>query len=241
MKNLIESLVRRRNPAFRLDEAVSTYLLFHFVMAQVWALLRGLQVLLQGRNPKWMIRGKGVRFFNTPNIAWGRMLKLGDHTLLSAMGKGRLQLGNNVSIGACSRVVISTSLHHLGQHITLGNNVGIGEFAYLGGGGGLTIGDDCIVGQYFSCHPENHVHADLLQPIRLQGVTRKGIVIGRNCWIGSKVTILDGVSIGSGCVIAAGSVVTKSFPDHCVIGGVPAKVLRTRDDQPVSLNTAINQ
>jgi acetyltransferase-like isoleucine patch superfamily enzyme len=53
-------------------------------------------------------------------------------------------------------------------------------------------------------------------------------VIGPNCWIGSKVTILDGVTIGEGCVIAAGSVVTKSFPDYSVIGGVPARVLRSR-------------
>ncbi len=42
----------------------------------------------------------------------------------------------------------------------MGSRVGIGEFAYLGGGGGLSIGDDCIIGQYFSCHPENHLHAD---------------------------------------------------------------------------------
>ena len=51
---------------------------------------------------------------------------------------------------------------------------------------------------------------------------------GSNCWIGSKVTFLDGVKIGQGCVVAAGSVVTKSFPDFSVIGGVPAKMLKER-------------
>ena len=61
---------------------------------------------------------------------------------------------------------------------------------------------------------------------RQQGITRKGIKIGSNCWIGSKVTVLDGVTVGNGCVIAAGAVLTKSFPDHVVIGGVPAKILK---------------
>jgi acetyltransferase-like isoleucine patch superfamily enzyme len=94
---------------------------------------------------------------------------------------------------------------------------------------GLTIGNDCIVGQYFSCHPENHNFDNLDLPIRHQGVTRKGIKIGNNCWIGSKVTILDGVEIGDGCVIAAGAVVQASFPPNSVIGGVPARILKQRN------------
>jgi acetyltransferase-like isoleucine patch superfamily enzyme len=92
----------------------------------------------------------------------------------------------------------------------------------------LSIGDDCIIGQYFSCHPENHYFSDVDQLIRHQGVHRKGIEIGKNCWIGSKVTILDGVTIGDGCVVAAGAVVHQSFPSNVVIGGVPAKVLGQR-------------
>ena len=54
-----------------------------------------------------------------------------------------------MGIGANSRIVVSTSLNNLGEHIIIGDNVGIGEFAYLGGGGGLEIGSDCIVGQIF--------------------------------------------------------------------------------------------
>lgn len=237
MKQLLEKIVQRRNPAFVLDEHVTMPILWQFVWQQVGGLFRGSLLLLRGRHPKFMLRGTGVRFFNLAGIRWGKMLKLGNHVYLSALGKNGIQLGNHVSIGAYSRLVVSTSLHHIGEHIQLGDNVGIGEYAYLGGGGGLTIGNDCIVGQYFSCHPENHVHDMLALPIRLQGVTRKGIVIGSNCWIGSKVTILDGVTLGNGCVIAAGAVVTKSFPDHSVIGGVPAKLLRTRSN--TEINTAV--
>ena len=197
-KKVIIQLIRKRNPQFDLDPAVNGYLLQAFVRYHFWCLFRGLRILLWFRRPKGLMLGEGVVF------------------------------GNNVSIGAFSRIVVSTSLHHLGVGIRIGNHVGIGEYAYLGGGGGLHIGDECIIGQYFSCHPENHLFGDLDTAIRFQGVTRNGIKVGSNCWIGSKVTLLDGVALGEGCVVAAGSVVTQSFPPFSVIGGVPAKLLKMR-------------
>ena len=56
-------------------------------------------------------------------------------------------------------------------------------------------------------------------------------MIGSNCWIGAKATILDGVHIGDGCIVAAGAVVTKSFPDNVIIGGVPAKIIKYRTSE----------
>ena len=91
----------------------------------------------------------------------------------------------------------------------------------------MEIGDDTIIGAYFSCHPEGHIFDDPSKPIRLQGLSRKGIKIGKGCWIGAKVTVLDGVEIGENSVIAAGAVVTQSFPKDSIIAGVPAKLIRT--------------
>ena len=227
MKKLLETIIKLRNPMFRFDEHVSSGILLSLFADKVMALLRGSRLLLNLRNSKGILLGKGVKFFYLKNMSFGKYVKIDDYVYLSGLGKGKLTLGNNVSIGSFSRIIISTSFNNLGSHITIGNNVGIGEFAYLGGGGGLNIGDDCIIGQYLSCHPENHNYSsdDL---IRYQGVSRQGIVIGRNCWIGAKVTVLDGVTIGNNCVVAAGAVVTKSMPDNSVIGGVPAKVLKSR-------------
>lgn len=231
MKKIIEKIVQLRNPVFQFDPNLNDMALIHFVCIQFWSFLRGLKLLFLFKKPKGAILGPGVSFFNSSKIHFGKFMKLGKEVRLSALGKEGIHLGNNVSFGDYSRIIVSTSFNHLGEYIKIGNNVGIGEYAYLGGGGGLDIGDDCIVGQYLSCHPENHKHSDLSEPIRCQGITRIGIKIGANCWIGSKVTILDGVEIGAGSIIAAGAVVNKSFPKNAIIGGVPAKLLKVRDEQ----------
>jgi acetyltransferase-like isoleucine patch superfamily enzyme len=228
MKAIIQKIIQFRNPNFKFDEALNSRALFQFIWIQVWSIIRGLKVVLFLKNPKGMLLGKGVTFFNISKIKYGKFLRLGNQVYVSALSKNGIQFGDNVSIGAFSRVIVSTSLNEIGDKISIGNNVGIGEFAYLGGAGSLEIGDECIIGQYLSCHPENHNYQDTTISIRHQGVTRKGIKIGKNCWIGSKVTILDGVEIGNGSIIAAGSVVTKSFPENSIIGGIPAKLLKTR-------------
>lgn len=229
MKALIEKIAKMRNPAFTLDPALNSGTLVQMIWIQACSMLRGLSVLLFLKNPKGMLLGKRVGFFNPSKIQWGKFLRLGNDVYVSALGRKGVEFGNNVSIGAFSRIIVSTSMNNTGEKIKIGNNVGIGEFAYLGGAGGLEIGDECIAGQYLSCHPENHNYEDPDISIRLQGVSRKGIKIGKNCWIGSKVTILDGVEIGAGSILAAGSVITKSFPENSIIAGVPAKLIKTRN------------
>ena len=107
----------------------------------------------------------------------------------------------------------------------VGNYVGLGTHGHYGSGMGfLEIGDDTIFGNYVSIHPENHNYHNTNIPIRLQGVNGVGVKIGKNCWIGAKVTILDGTIIGDNSVAAAGAVVRGQFPDNCVIGGFRQKL-----------------
>lgn len=228
MKTLVQNIAQFRNPQFVFAQELSSSMFLDFFFHTAFSLIRGLKTLLIFKNPKGASLGKGVRFQYSSRLSFGKFLKVGDQVRFSALGKKGIQLGNNVSIGSYSSLIVSTTLGNLGEKIQLGNNVGMGEFAYLGGAGGLEIGDNCIIGQYFSCHPENHNFSNLTEEIRWQGTTRKGIKIGENCWIGSKVTVLDGVEIGSGCVIAAGAVVTQSFPKNSILAGVPAKIIKSR-------------
>ncbi len=239
MKNILIYFIKKRNPDFSVDNTISPWFIFGYIVNLTIKIFRGCTLLLKGRNPKGMILSSGVKMIYQSKIRWGKFLKLGRNVMLSGLGKEGIVFGDNVSIGDYSQIIVATTLQNIGKGIHIGHHVGIGEFAYLGGAGGLSIGDDCIVGQYFSCHPENHYFSDPIKLIRRQGVDRKGITIGKNCWIGSKVTVLDGVQIGDGCVIAAGAVVNKSFVDNSIIGGVPAKIIGQRSANEVINKTQI--
>ncbi len=229
LNSVVLKKIQQKNPDFTFDKKVNSKVLLELAFQKTIQRLRGFKLLLFGRIPNKLFLGRKVQLAYQSNIRFGKYVQLEDYVKVSALCKDKLVFGNNVKIGAYSQVIASTSFDNIGEYIRIGNNVGLGEFAYLGGGGGLEIGDDCIIGQYLSCHPENHNYDDKDTPIRLQGVNRQGIKIGNNCWIGAKVTILDGVTIGDNCVIAAGAVVTKSMLANSVVGGVPAKVLKSRN------------
>ncbi len=227
IKNLIENYIKKhKNINFSFDPAIPNTLIFHLLFSKSISFLRGLRFITVNQKLNKIFVGKKLKTINKSKIFVGNNVNIGEYVTLSALGKEGIKIDDNVSIGSFSQLVVSTSYNNIGSHIFLGKNVGFGEFSYLGGAGGLDIGDDTIIGQYFSAHPENHNFNDDKKSIRLQGVSRKGIKIGKNCWIGSKVTILDGVNIGKNSVIASGAVVNKSFGDNVVIGGVPAKVIK---------------
>ncbi|MGC6482608.1 MAG: acyltransferase [Synechococcus sp.] len=115
------------------------------------------------------------------------------------------------------------------EKLLVGSNVYIGPRAYIDASdGGISIGDDVLIGPNVVLRASNHVFSDPAIPIRLQGTCGTGIVIEEDVWLGANVVIIDGVTIGRGAVIGAGAVVTKSIPSYAVAVGVPAKVISSR-------------
>ena len=230
MKAQLERLIQQRNPNFRFSDEITPLLILELMLQRLIPLARSLRLILRGKYSPWLFLGRRVHFTAPGRICFGAFVQVGDYCRLSGLGKKGLHIGHHCNIGAFSSLIVSTSYQDPGEGIILEDHVGLGEYAYLGGAGGLRIGRGCIIGQYFSCHPENHKFQQPDEEIRFQGTSRKGINIGPDCWIGAKVTVLDGVTIGRGCVIAAGSVVNRSVPNYAIIAGVPARVIKYRKE-----------
>ncbi len=122
-------------------------------------------------------------------------------------------------------VLLSPFTADYGKNIKLGNDVFININNYFMDGATIDIGDHVFIGPSCGFYTANH---PLDYHRRNQGLEKAlPIKVGDNCWFGANVSVMPGVTIGAGCVIAAGSVVTKDMPDNSLIAGVPAKVIKS--------------
>ena len=118
--------------------------------------------------------------------------------------------------------------------LIIGDNSGIGVNCHCSGK--ITIGNDVMMGPECIILSRNHAFSRTDIPMRLQGFEEeKECVIGNDVWIGRRVMIMPGVRIGNGCIIAAGAVVTKDVPDYAIVGGVPARIIRFRNNNENNL------
>ncbi|MCC3275349.1 sugar O-acetyltransferase [Arthrobacter sp. zg-Y20] len=113
-----------------------------------------------------------------------------------------------------------------GRNIALGKRVFINAGCRFQDQGGISIGDDCLIGHNVVLATLNHD----LAPDRRADMHPAPVTLGRNVWLGSNVTVLPGVSVGDDSVVAAGAVVTKDVPARSLAVGSPARVIRTLGD-----------
>lgn len=155
-------------------------------------------------------------------------------------GKDMVTLGEDcISIGrdtSFSRFCVLTAWKKTcgpGEYhpeIVIGEGCGFGMFNHITSTNRITIGDNLLTGKWVTITDNDHGNTDwetlhdapLFRPI----VSKGPVTIGNNVWIGDKATILSGVTIGDGAVIAANAVVTKDVPAYCVVGGIPARVIK---------------
>lgn len=164
---------------------------------------------------------EGAEFFGTNAMEFGnevkilRDVRLDIHTLdTRSSSKNRLRLGNKVCLerGVDIKAAGDNCL------IDIGDETFLGPYVCLAGPGNIKIGRRCLIAAQTGIYANNH---------REYGMSWEGITIEDNCWLGTGVKVLDGVTIGRCSVIGAGSVVTKDIPPNSVAVGVPAKVIKT--------------
>lgn len=229
----VSALISRvKGSDYVVDPGISADYLLGTLLERAVMRARG---VVRFRSPAAPFFGRGASVRGAERFSYGSGCTMGIDSYIDAMSRNGVRWGDNVSMGRSSRIECVGSLKYLGEGMTVGNNVGLGSDTFYGCAGGITIGDDSMIGNYSSMHSENHVTDDISVPIREQGVTHKGIEIGADCWIGARVTVLDGVRLGDGCIVAAGSVLTSgTYEDHGIYGGVPARLLKKRDGAPAS-------
>ncbi len=159
-------------------------------------------------------------------VRLGRHNIIEDDVQIRALSKSGVKTGDNVTIGRGSILICSGVVRWLGEGLEIGSQSAVGAQSFIAAQGGVVIGREVIMGPGVSIFSEDHIFSRTDLPIRSQGEARARVIIEDNCWIGSCVTILKGVRIGHGSVIAAGSVVTKDVVAGSLMAGVPAAFVR---------------
>jgi acetyltransferase-like isoleucine patch superfamily enzyme len=191
------------------------------VVRAQWS-LRG----VAGSRVRFSERGVRVQYRHHCTIAAGAVIEQG--ATLRCLSEDGVRIGRGVTVGKFAILECTGSLGRLAKGITIGDRSSVGDYSVIGAAGGVTIGERVLMGQRVSLHSQNHVFDDPAVPIQMQGTTQRGIVIEDDCWIGSGAIILDGVHVGRGSVLSAGTVVTKDVPAGSIVAGVPGRVVGTR-------------
>lgn len=150
---------------------------------------------------------------------------------------GSAEVHANSQFGANGSIVIASDcrirrhaiLAPSGGSIEVGENSLVNAFSMLLGAGSIRIGTDVLIGPHTVITASNHTFSDPDTSIVRQEISKEGIDIHDDVWIGANCTILDGVTLGEGAVVAAGSVVMESVPEYAVVAGAPAKQVKTRE------------
>ncbi|WP_413533401.1 acyltransferase [Empedobacter brevis] len=221
IKKIFQALLLKSGKKYTIDNDIPDRLFLYFMKERLIMIIRGYFIFR-----KKVFVGENTNILNRLNIEIGQNVTIEDYVKIDGFAKNKLRLGNNSKIGKYSIITCTSHMSKYGKGFEIGDNSSCGQFCEFGSAGGVSIGNDVIMGGYVSFHSENHNFINKNKLIREQGVTSKGIKIGNNIWVGAKVTFLDGSKIGDNCVIAAGAVVTKEFPNNVIIGGIPAKIIK---------------
>lgn len=163
-----------------------------------------------------------VTIKGTGRLVIGPFAVVDEHVTLDLSSAPESQL----LVGARSKIKTGAVLRTYGGRLEIGERTSVGEYNVLASHGGLTIGRHCIFGPYVFINAAAHI-IEGADPYRFQGETARGIIIEDDVWLGARVSVLDGVTIGTRCVVGAHALVLSDLPARHVVFGQPAKPQRS--------------
>lgn len=181
---------------------------------------------LLGTCGRGVVFGSGVTLRHPHKIHIADGTVIDDNVLLDAKGV----TNQGIRIGAFGFVGRNSILSCKDGDIVLGDHINIGFNCEVFSSSRVEVGDYGLFAAYTYVVGGGHDHSDLGAVIMDQPRPSIGVTIGRNVWLGAGAKILDGVTLGSNVVVGAGAVVNESLPDAVIAAGVPAKIIRRRDD-----------
>lgn len=219
-------LSRQASNAWRYILEQTLYLMVGWIPTIIGIGIRGLLYRLILKMDGVAAIENGVRLRFADHIRLGKGVYLDQGSYLHACPKG-IEIGDRTIVmhGAVLHVYNFRDMPHSG--IKIGKDSLVGEYTVIRGQGGVTIGDRVYTSPFTQIIAVNHVFDDPNRPFIDQGITAEGIIIEDDVWLGASAVITDGVHIGKGAVVAAGAVVVKDVPPHTVVGGVPARPIKT--------------
>ncbi|HEY9699132.1 MAG TPA: acyltransferase [Trichocoleus sp.] len=187
---------------------------------------RPLGPLLRGQiyRPIFAHLGKSVYIQSGVEVLGANLIAIGDETkILRDVVLNIHNMNSQLHIGREVCLDRGVDIRTAGNdcRIEIGNGSYLGPYVCMAGPGHIRIGANCLIAAHSGIYANNH---------RSYGLSREGIVIEDNCWLGNGVKVLDGVTIGCGSVVGAGAVVTKDIPPNSVAVGVPAKVIKSAEE-----------
>ncbi len=162
--------------------------------------------------------------------SYGRRLRtdgiafIGPTVEMEISPRGRIELGRWSWLGHGTKLRAHEGLISIGAKTVMGQECTISAYQHV------SIGRECVIADRVMLIDFDHGMVDVERPIRLQGIYKRDVRVGNNVWIGYGACILRGVTVGDNAVIGTNSVVTRDVPANAVVGGVPAKVIRMRDE-----------
>lgn len=152
--------------------------------------------------------------------------------ILQGGGRQRIKIGSKTSIG--HHCVLGCWEQYGNERfepeIIIGNHCSIGEYCHFTAINRITIADGLLTGRFVYIGDNSHGGLSMDEantpPARRRLASKGEIKIGRNVWIGDKVSILGGVTIGDNVIVGAGSIVTHCIPNNCIVAGVPARIVK---------------